>query len=420
MKKRYIHNVILLIILSLVFLVPIQSLGSTTNLCAGLVVNKANYPMTALAKPAVGQAVTDPQFSTIIRRISNSGSSGVIKPLYSTIPAWNADETYLILYHQGSAPYAGSHVLYDGKTYRLIKALRLESPTDLEHIHWDPTDADVLYYPSNYNGQPRFMRYRVSTDQNELVRNFGNAPTNCPTGWSDLLSFGSDPQYMAWNASNKIVGLKCGNKKFAYNIGTNTVLGISDMDSVNAPIVAPSGNLMFLDGKVYDTATFTLQRTLAMANAGEHASIGKRNDGSDVYNVVSFDDAQPGSLVSYELATGTRKVVVGKVTGYPYPPSGTHISSVALRAPGYVAVSIVGGGKGQTLLDNEIVLADLNSGQICRVAHHRSLGKEGPQGYWAEPHATISPSGTRILFASDWGGQSSVDTYVVELPSYQP
>jgi hypothetical protein len=32
----------------------------------------------------------------------------------------------------------------------------------------------------------------------------------------------------------------------------------------------------------------------------------------------------------------------------------------------------------------------------------------------------ISPSGTRVLFASDWGNGKSVDAYVVELPSYRP
>ncbi|HOU91848.1 MAG TPA: hypothetical protein PLU22_12425, partial [Polyangiaceae bacterium] len=47
-----------------------------------------------------------------------------------------------------------------------------------------------------------------------------------------------------------------------------------------------------------------------------------------------------------------------------------------------------------------------------------SHGSDGPQGYWAEPHVVISPTGTRLLFGSDWGGQDSVDAFVVELPSY--
>ncbi|MHB9052201.1 MAG: hypothetical protein ACYC3R_10185, partial [Thiomonas delicata] len=59
--------------------------------------------------------------------------------------------------------------------------------------------------------------------------------------------------------------------------------------------------------------------------------------------------------------------------------------------------------------------------------HHHSNGSDptthppgGPQGYWAEPHVVISPSGTRLLFASDWGGSPDVDTYVVTLPGFRP
>ncbi len=74
---------------------------------------------------------------------------------------------------------------------------------------------------------------------------------------------------------------------------------------------------------------------------------------------------------------------------------------------------------GQDVLDNELLLADTNTGEVCRIAHHRSHGGNGPQGYWAEPHASISPSGTRVLFGSDWGGGETVDTYVIELPAYE-
>jgi len=386
---------------------------SATDPCSGLLTDKANHPMTALAKPALLQAVTDPQFGTTIRRISSTVNNGIVVPMYSPIPAWNVDETYLILYHTGSDQYAGEHVLYDGKTYQFLKVLPLESPTDLEQVHWDPANPDVLYYPSNYNGGRRFMRYRVSTNQNEMLRDFSTAPTSCASG---TVLGGDSHQYMSWEANNKVIGLQCGNKKFAYNIGTDTVYAIQTLSSSGVPGVAPSGNLMLWDGKVYDTQTFTLQRTLSMAVVDEHSSNGRLANGTDVHNVVSFDDAEPGSLVSYDLTTGARKVVIGPATGYPYPPSGTHISSVAIRNPGYVALSIIGTGTGQSLLDNELVIADLNTNRVCRAAHHHS--KESVD-YWGEPHATISPSGTRILFGSDWGG-TSVDTYVVELPSYQP
>ncbi|MFT8131004.1 hypothetical protein, partial [Salmonella enterica] len=88
-----------------------------------------------------------------------------------------------------------------------------------------------------------------------------------------------------------------------------------------------------------------------------------------------------------------------------YPGTDTHISGHAFRAPGWVAVSSVGWG--------ELLLANVDTGTVCRVGHHRS-----PSGdYWQEPHVNISPTGTRLLFGSDWGS-GAVDSYVVELPSY--
>ena len=37
-----------------------------------------------------------------------------------------------------------------------------------------------------------------------------------------------------------------------------------------------------------------------------------------------------------------------------------------------------------------------------------------------EAHTVPSPSGTRAVFGSDWGNGTSVDSYVLELPSYSP
>jgi hypothetical protein len=140
-------------------------------------------------------------------------------------------------------------------------------------------------------------------------------------------------------------------------------------------------------------------------------------NGQDIWASVQFDGYE-GTLLTENLNTGELKTVIGPATGYPYPPTGTHVSGHAFKAPGWVAVSVTGDPRGQRLLDQELLLANLNNGVICRVAHHRSAGSDGPNGYWAEPHVNISPSGTRMIFGSDWGGGSTVDTYVVELPAY--
>src|SRR5689334_2034753 len=75
--------------------------GKPIDLCAGLVQDMQAHPMTPLAQPALGQTVTDAEFGTTIRRITKvalgGGSDPVIKPMYTTISAWNADESRLLL-----------------------------------------------------------------------------------------------------------------------------------------------------------------------------------------------------------------------------------------------------------------------------------------------------------------------------------
>jgi hypothetical protein len=79
--------------------------------------------------------------------------------------------------------------------------------------------------------------------------------------------------------------------------------------------------------------------------------------------------------------------------------------------------------KGKGLPDLEVTIANTVTGAVCRVGRHRSWGKSNTKladPYWAEAHAVPSPSGTRVVFASDWGNGATVDAYVIELPSHKP
>ena len=397
------------------------SSGDTANLCDGLITDKNNHPMTALAKPAQGVAVTDPEFGTKIRRISAAETGAVIKPMYSTVPAWNSDESYLILYHTGGS-YSGHH-LYNGKTYQHIRLLNI-SPPDLEQVFWSTTDPDILYYVDNYynNGTtPVLVRYHVSTDSTDPIHAFNSC---------NRVTSGSDPMFTSWDSN--IFGLYCVQgstaARFSYNMSTDTESPKVSYLGYDAPLASATGNLFFFPGlgnaDILDS-NGSLVRTLDIGSAAEHASLGMLADGTDTYYGVDFSggiSCGTGALVAHDMTNGNCRVIIGESTGYPYPPAGTHISALAYKKPGWVAVSMVGYNyDGQSLLDNEIVLANTNpGGSVCRVAHHRSFGKAGPQGYWAEPHVITSPSGTRILFGSDWGGSITVDAYVVELPSYIP
>jgi len=233
--------------------------------------------------------------------------------------------------------------------------------------------------------------------------------------------------FTSWDS--KVIGLVCGSKIFSYNISTNTVNTQLTMSTGgNAPQAAPSGTRFFLNqsdgsGTVRDE-NMNLLLTLNMATAQEHASMSRLSNGHDTFNAVDFDgsDAINGTLVQHDMVTGTRRVIIGPSTGYPYPPSGTHVTSMSFKRTGLVAVSVEGNLNGSKLLDSELLLVDTDpstnpQSEVCRIGHHRTASTD----YWAEPHPVLSPSGTRLLFGSSWGNTGViVDSYVVELPSYTP
>jgi hypothetical protein len=386
--------------------VPLSTPLSAADLCQGLSQDRLVHAKAALAKPAVGQAVLDPRFGTTLRRITAAApipnTDAAIVPVYSTVSAWNADESLLLLYHVGRG-----HELYHGRTYAFQRLLDI-SPNDVESVYWHTSNPDILLYLSGKS----LMRYRVASRAKETIRAF----TTCTAP----LTAGADPMFTSFDSDR--IGLKCGSTVFVYRISTNTITG-SGTSSLDPPKVAASGLREFSAGWVLDPA-LSVQRRLDLVNPYDHASLGKLANGRDTYNTVAFDPGPAGSgvgsLVTFDMLDGTSRVVVGPATGWPYPPGGTHVSALAYRAPGWVFLSIGGNPAGTGVLDSTIVVADANTGRACRAAHHRSYGNNNTRlrvPYWAEPHVVASPTGTRAVFASDWGNGSTVDTYVVELPA---
>lgn len=388
-----------------------------------LVTDRENHPMTPVPKPEPGGSFVDPEFGTRITRVTDADPGEVIKPMYSTIQAWNCDESLLILYRTSETAGSSGHYLYDGQSYAFLRELDI-NPTDLEHVVWSTSDPDILYFPESLMEGPayvnRLIEYRVSTGARRVVRDF--AARDGISGY--LFGFGGDPQFSSWD--NRFFGfLAPENDPVRYGIydrENDSVAMLSGEGSGGvAPMPGPSGRTFYLGGKVLDSSMNELL-TLAMANPEEHASIGRLPNGHDAIFMAEFDGSDPGTLISYDMETGARRALIAESLGYPYPPHGTHVCALAFRAPNLIGVSVVGyDADGQTLLDNEILVVDSSDGTVARVCHHRSRAQapnnEGPMGYWAEPHVVISPSGTRLLFGSDWEGGASVDSYVVELPT---
>jgi hypothetical protein len=380
-------------------------------------------PYTAIARPAAGGAITDPDFGTRIVRLTDvknalpkgipSGAKG-INPIYPTIATWNADESYMLLYVNGPSNY----VLLDGHTYAFIKTLSLNAP-DVEQWNWDAVNPDLIWYVNGNN----WVKHSVSSGVETVAFSF---PSNLENP-----SSGADPIYFSWDGS--LYGLQSNKLGFGYSSLTGLTPTVSD--SGNSPVACPSASCLMIDtsATVY-SANMVKLRTMTMKNTTEHGDLGLDASGLDYFAGVSFNEGpnnSSGALMVEWLKSGTLKTVIGDATGDPYPPSNTLITAKALKAPGWVALAMTGSkttvNEKATYQDQEIMLANVNTGQVCRAAHHRSMGEAGPIGYFAQPNVTLSPSGTRIAFPSDWGGgpgapaitsTSPVDTYVLELPAY--
>lgn len=385
------------------------------DLSTGYIANDLQaHPMQAINQPAYLDFIYDPSFpNTKITRISDIGTGNFAKPMYSTIQAWNADETYMIIYSNPE-----SHQLLNGTDYTFIRNLSDISPSDIEQIFWHYTDPEILFYPESATGH--FIQYNVNTMAKTIIADLGDL-----TACSSNISFGSDVQMMSWDSD--VFSFRCGNSSaYYYRISTAelTQFYISDI-AYTAPMPFPSGNLFFHRNSVYNSdgnqvLDFNIDNV-------EHSCIGKLSNGDDAYFAIAFEEGPDGgcqgTLVAHN-ATNGNCFPVASAQDYGYPQSGTHMSATAHKNDmgGWVAVSMMGFDlDGQDLLDQEIFVARVheNSADVYRIAHHRS--DENDFDYWGEPHVTISPSGTRLLFGSDWSGSEdgiSVEAYIAELPAH--
>lgn len=424
----------------------LENLDQEADLCAGLVTHKDPAAVPRVAKPPFMTYFKDPTFRSKVIRISNTRSGEVIKPMYSTIQAWNADESLMILYHTGGS--GAGHHLYDGKNYQHIRNLNI-TPTDLEQVFWSHTEPDYFYYVS----QSGFSRNHLLKTNARTRKSTKLVDLSPMCGFNEVATAGNDVQMQS--RDDDLFAFRCKSgldntmKMHTYRVSTGEInsrqIGPgTPWDNWSAPNPAASGNRLLMNDRVISSDLITQEQSLDMAKFHEHSSVGQTKSGDDALYAVAFDpspdncgghiDQGVAHLVEHNLESGECRALITESMGYPYTNSGTHVSALSHLRPGWVLMSSLGypedfarliDGKPATTFFSEIYLTntDPKNSKVCRVAQHRSFGKSAKNGnyqpYFGEPHASISPSGTRLMFGSDWYDSGSVDTYIVELPAYE-
>jgi hypothetical protein len=388
-----------------------------------------------VVEPTARTPYRDPVFGTCVVRVTDRDTdlspdddSAGLKNEYSRVQSFNADGTRLL-----ARGIEGTWYLYDADTLSPLAQLPLEVEP-----RWDPADPDTIFF----SDETRLMAYRISTGQRSLVRDFA----------SDLSEYDLAAVWTRYegrpSADGRIWGLMAEDEDWetvafvVYDREVDQVVALRDVHSLPGVIEGidhvtisslgtyflasfdrscPEGQLGDDDHPcglmVYDNRLAhgrSLLRTIG------HYDVALDASGREV---VVFQDIDEDTISLLDLASGALTPLWP--IDFSHTALGFHFSGCAFARPGWALVSTHDGDPGaHTWMDDQVFAVQLKAGgQVVRLVHTHSLVDEDQEhDYWAEPHASVNPGFTRILFTSNWGrsGTGEVDMFLVELPRDWP
>lgn len=398
-----------------------------------------SYAPPKIPMPPKGTCITDPNFHTLIGRVTDKKSDGYSGPgienEYSKIDPENSDGTLVVL--RGNN---GSWYLYDALTYRMIKELTIFSGCGWEEPEprWDPSNPKLFYYLCNTDS-PNTMQlrsYNVDTDVSTTIHDFkGDFPAAASITTKTEGDASLDRRYwcfMVQDADYHLLAVIVYDKTSDLIVGRKTS---GFRDEVNWVGMSMSGNFCALGwaGYVRPQTTTVVSRDFSRVidlpdGSAGHGDFALAADGRDVY---VYQNVRTDFIAMADLNTGIETPLVA----IPFDVNldiGLHVSGNASQTPGWALVSTYGAkkpprGSHHSWMDTQLFLVELKANpRIWRIAHTHSYTSRRPTGrknYFAEAFAAINSKGTRIYFGSNWGhlppfaSRDYTDAYQVILPA---
>lgn len=386
-------------------------------------------------KPAIMVPFTDPKFGTTVIRLTDARSDGIssIVPQYSKRQAWNCDQSSLLLFSGD-----GTARLYDGTTYAFKKIL---DGVGGEDVFWHPTNPLLIFYSAD----SVLYSYNAETDIQTPIRTFGGYTWANTCGEGNL---SNDARYYAfvgqvYDTVAQVTHLK---DIVVYDISADSVIAqmalpstLSDFDWVS---ISPLGNYVVVDYATSDTGRFQgvevydrkLNFIWQKPLGSGHSDLGIDGQGNEVLVMGYYDpDLNSGLVKKFRLSDGEETDLIEH--SYTFD---IHISCRNETRRDWCFIStfdseyrLSADSLSWLPFENEVFALKLDgSGEVQRIAHHHSrrFSSSTPDrdhsNYWAEPHATISRDGRRIIFGSNWSqdiaSDSSVDAYVADFHALVP
>ncbi len=380
--------------------------------CDTLVTDYESKEVPDIDKPDYLEPLLDPVFGQRVIRIVGDpgdeipvvgGTWGTIeRHRYSVGPVWNADMSLMFL-----GKYNGDHdYLYlDAETYEPL--FQRAAPSYVYEDRWHTTEPDLRVYVGT---DGTVGTWNVWTGERTVIIDLSTE------GYGDLYfgpgkgNVSHDGRWMAVRARHDGV-LVC----FALdleNAERHADIDLSGYDLPGSVYISALGNyIVFTHGMdevtVFDRDGAQVQYWPEYHRPG-HGDVTLDPDGQEVFVGGSKDDPDSGQVIARRLADG----VVTPLT--PPGPWVTHTSARNTQLDGWVFSSFDTDSALYAPYLNEVVMSPLNgSYAVARLAHTHQAETSN---YWTETHASPSPNGRRVVFASNWGDtEGAIQAYVVEI-----
>jgi len=391
-----------------------------------------------LPEPPARIPFRDPVFGTCLVRVTDRTTdlspedpSTGLKNEYSRVQSFNADGSRVLV-----RSIEANWYLYDAHTLQPLGQLPLEVEP-----RWDASNPDLLYY----SDETRLMAYNVRSGEGSLVRDFAadfpdQSLAAVWTRYEGSPSF--DSRYWGLIAQDQdwqTVALLVYDQVEDRVIASRDMRGMSELErEIDSVTISPLGNyfLAYHDkycesGQLGDDAhpcgLMVYDRDLtngrSLLRIVGHSDAALDSQGREV---LIYQDIDTDHISMLDLASGT--VTRLWPIDFSHTPIGLHFSGRASRSdrPGWALVSTYSGGHptDYTWMDDQVFAVELKpDGRVVRLAHTHSLVDENQEhDYWAEPHASVNPDFTRVVFTSNWGrsGTGEVEMFMIELPPDWP
>jgi len=387
----------------------------------------------SLPEPTPRVPFRDPVFGTCVVRVTDrtadpspDDSSPGLKNEYSRVQSFNANGSRILVRGLEATWY-----LYDAKTLEPIGQLPFGGPVD---PRWDASDPDLLYYSE----ETRLMAYDARNEEQRLVHDFAAdfPDQSLAAVWSKNEGSPSlNGRYWGFMAEDQdwvTVALLIYDLQTDQVIAQRNMRGVAGVEAVDNAYVSPLGNYLIADFSdyycepgalgtdahpcgymVYDR---NLENGRGLLRISGHQDLALDAQGREV---VVWQDIDTDHISMLDLASGV--VTPLWPIDFSHTSIGLHISGRALNRPGWALVSTHDGDpSAYTWMDDQVFAIELKpGGRVARLAHTHSLVDESQEhDYWAEPHASVNPDFTQIVFTTNWGrsGTGEVEMFLISLP----